>query len=408
MLTPRIAILHAHNTLNYGSMMMCENVIYYLSKLLPGVSFVVLSDHMEETENRLKKATGLDNIMIRPRTISVKNVNTIFRWMPAGFNRVILRYRKIGKTIEDCNVVLVLGGDDISEYYGAIRLLDILMRLRYLKKTKKRVYLLGQTIGPFHSWRIPIARMVLEKMDKIYHRGPISHNYVSNGLGVKGNSFISSDLAFLDLARQHVGFDIEKYNLQIQKYITFVPSGFWSSYCQDYKTYFNGLLHVKNHLLRICEQRNLKLVLLPHVLRSSDDRALVRQMIAGDDNNQTIVAMTDPLLPFEAREILGKSYLVVSQRMHGAISSLQRGVPAVCLSYSVKFSEVVGEYLGLPELVIEIEKSNFEKDLDKACSGIDSILANIASLKGRIEKSVNVAKRDAEIQIEDIAKDILS
>jgi colanic acid/amylovoran biosynthesis protein len=403
-----IGILHAHNTLNYGSMMMCENTIFYLSKMLPNANFIVLSDFVEETEDRLKSAAGCNNISVRRRTLSTPIVKRISNKMSFIVDQVMLRYRNLNRVLDGCNVVIVLGGDDIAEFYGIVRLADILLRLRYIKKAGKKVYLLGQTIGPIHSWRLPLAKWVLPKMDRIYHRGPISYNYVTNVLGIKGNSFLSADLAFLDLARQDAGFDIERYNIQPQKYITFVPSGFWSSYCRDYKTFFNGLLRVKNYLLKICEQQHLKLVLLPHVLRTSDDRTLVRQMIAAGDENRNIVTMTDPLLPFEAREILGKSYLVVTQRMHGAISSLQKGVPAICLSYSVKFSEVVGNYLGLPELVVEIRKANFRKDLDKACSTIDLILQNIATLKVRIEKKVSEAKKDAWIQIEDIAKDILS
>jgi len=38
----KIGILHVPNTLNYGSMMLCENAIYYLSKIIRNVSFVVL------------------------------------------------------------------------------------------------------------------------------------------------------------------------------------------------------------------------------------------------------------------------------------------------------------------------------------------------------------------------------
>jgi colanic acid/amylovoran biosynthesis protein len=321
---------------------------------------------------------------------------------------MLFRYRKMSKVLAGCNVVIVLGGDDISEYYGIMRLLDILLRLWYLKKARKRVYLLGQTIGPLNSWRIPLARTVLEKMDRIYHRGPISYNYVTNVLGVRGNSFLSSDLAFLDLARQGGDYNIERYNLENKKYVTFVPSGFWSSYCRDYRTYFDGLLRVKSYLLKKCEQQHLKLVLLPHVLRTSDDRTVVSQMIAASDKSRNIVTVMDPLLPFEAREILGKSYFVVTQRMHGAISSLQKGVPAICLSYSVKFSEVIGNYLGLPELVVEIRKANFGEDLNKAWSTIDLILENMATLKVRIEKAVSKAKNEAMIQIEDIAKDVVS
>ena len=403
-----IGILNAHNSFNYGSMMMCENTIFYLSKIFPNARFVVLSDFVEETESRLKKATGCRNIEVRRRTLSSNRIERFSKRLSFVVDQLIFRYRGVIKALEGCSVVIVLGGDDIAEYYGNMRLVDILLRLRYLKKNGKKVYLLGQTIGPISSWRRVLARQVLCKMDRIYHRGPVSYKFVTDVLGARGNSFVSSDLAFLDLARQHVGFDLERYDLQAGKYITFVPSGFWQSYCGDYKTFFGGLLRVRKYLQKICEERHLKLVLLPHVLRTSDDRTLVRQIIAAGDANGTIVGVVDPLLPYEAREILGNSYLVVSQRMHGAISSLQRGVPAVCLSYSVKFSEVVGRCLGLPELVVEIGKGNFEEDLDKACSTIDLTLQNMAELKVRIEKKVCEAKKDAAIQIEEIAKDILS
>jgi len=62
----KIGILCAPNTLNYGSMMLCENAIYYLSKIIPNVSFIVLSNFVEETETRLRKAIGCDNIEVRP------------------------------------------------------------------------------------------------------------------------------------------------------------------------------------------------------------------------------------------------------------------------------------------------------------------------------------------------------
>ena len=406
MLKPRIAILHAHNTLNYGSMMMCENTIFYLSKKLPNVSFVVLSDFVEETEDRLKSATGCNNISVRRRTLSTPIVKRISNKMSFIVDQVMLRYRNLNRILDDCNAVIILGGDDIAEYYGIVRLADILMRLRYLKKTGRKVYLLGQTIGPIHSWRLPLAKWVLSRMDRIYHRGPISYNYVTNVLGIKGNSFVSADLAFLDLARQDSDCDIRKYNIEPGRYITFVPSGFWSSYCHDYKTYFVGLLKVANYLLDKCKQLNLKLVLFPHVLRTSDDRSLVRKMIYSGIGNGNILTITDLLLPFEARNILGSSYFVVTQRMHGAISSLQRGIPTVCLSYSVKFSEVVGSYLGLPELVVEIRKANFGEDLNKVCSTIDLILENMATLKVRIEKALSKAKNEALIQIEDLANDM--
>lgn len=109
-----------------------------------------------------------------------------------------------------------------------------------------------------------------------------------------------------------------------------------------------------------CEELDKKVVLLAHVLRWTDDGRFVKEIVSQLDNNR-IEGINDVLLPFQARAILGSSYFVVTQSMDGAISSLQRGVPAICLSYSVKFWEVIGEYLGLPELVVEIRKDRLRR-----------------------------------------------
>ena len=402
----KIGILHAPNTLNYGSMMLCENTIYYLSRIIPNVSFIVLSNFVEETETRLKKAIGVDNIEVRPQTLP-SQINKISNKLSFLVDKVMFRYKNLVKQLNDCNAIIILGGDDISEYYGIPKLLDMLFRLHYLKEADKKIYLLGQSIGPVDSWRIPLAGRVLGRMDKIYHRGFISYNHVTDVLGVKHNSFLSSDLAFLDLPRQNEAFNIEKYDIEPQKYITFVPSGFWSGYCDNYGVYLEELVAVTKYIVSKCEAFNMRMVLLPHVLRWTYDRELVKEMIARIGNDR-IVPINDILLPFQARAILGSSYFVVTQRMHGAISSLQTGVPAISLSYSVKFSEVIGNYLGFPELVVEVRKGNFREDIDKVRPAIDLGLQNITALKGKIEKAVNKAKTDAMIQIEDLAKDIIS
>jgi len=402
----KIGILHAPNTLNYGSMMLCENAIYYLSKIIPNIFFVVLSDFVEETENRLRNATRCDNFEVRPQTTPsrIKRVSNKLSFL---VDKVMLRYKNLVKQLNDCNAIIILGGDDISEYYGVVKLMDILLRMRSLKKTDKKIYLLGQSIGPFFSWRIPLARSVLREIDKIYHRGLRSYKYVVDELKIKNNSSFSSDLAFLDLARQNEAYDIEKYNIKAGRYITFVPSGLWWKYNDRYETYFEGLVTITRYLVKKCEELDMKVVLLPHVLRWTDDVRFVKEMVSKLGNNR-IVGINDVLLPFQARAILGSSYFVVTQKMHGAISSLQKGVPALSLSFSVKFSEVVGEYLGLPELVVEVRKDHFKQDIEKVCSSIDFALQNQTILKSKIEKSVAKAKKDAMLQIEDLAKDMIS
>jgi colanic acid/amylovoran biosynthesis protein len=304
-------------------------------------------------------------------------------------------------------VIIVLGGDDISEYYGILRFLDILLRLKYLKKEGRKLYLLGQSIGPVHAWRIPVARSIIAQVDRIYHRGPHSYNFVTETLRAKHNSFLSADLAFLDLARQNIDFDLSPYDLKPGEYITYVPSGIWSKYSNEYGLYFDGLIKITEFLIEKCQELNMTLVLLPHVLRASDDRAVVKELMAATGNG-CAVAINDVLLPCEARALLSSSYFVVTHRMHAAISSFQTGVPALSISYSVKYSDVIGNYLGLPELVVNAGKADFVRDTEKIISAITSALQHLSILRARVRTAARNAKKDALIQIEHLVKDIVA
>lgn len=274
---------------------MCENTIYYLSMFLPYARFVVLSILVEETESRLKKAIGSNNIEVRSRTISF-HTKKLEKRISILIDQALFRYRTVSKQLNDCSAIIILGGDDISEYYGIFRLVDILLRPNYLKNAEKKIYLLGQSIGPIHSWRVVVAKRVLRRMDKIYHRGYRCYHYVTGVLGANSDSFLSSDLAFLDLPRQSEVFDIEKFGIQHQRYITFVPSGFWAGYPNNYEAYLEGLIDIANYITQKCEVLDRRMVLLPHVLRWTYDRELVKEIITKMGNNH-IVAINDVLLP---------------------------------------------------------------------------------------------------------------
>ena len=101
-------------------------------------------------------------IEVRPQTTpsQIKRVSNRLSFL---VDKVMFRYRNLVKQLNDCNAIIILGGDDISEYYGVLKLMDILLRMRSLKRAGKKIYLLGQSIGPFFSWRIPLAKNVLRE-----------------------------------------------------------------------------------------------------------------------------------------------------------------------------------------------------------------------------------------------------
>ena len=115
----KIALLNIPNTLNYGSMMMAETIIYYLSKFIEKPSFVIISNEKEETYSRLSEATRIKNIEIRELPSLKSKIRRYFGFLN-NYTRTFLSPKSVEtvKLLSDCDHVLILGGDDLSEYYG--------------------------------------------------------------------------------------------------------------------------------------------------------------------------------------------------------------------------------------------------------------------------------------------------
>lgn len=402
----RFALLSGADVLNYGNMLMTENFITYMSRLLHDSTFVIAKEGVSDADlvyNRISKATINDTIEVRGTQTPLDREHAL--WFLSQYIKGSVNPWNVERVrmLEDCGTAIYLGGDTLSNTYMVTTLLRRLFDMWILKKSGKKVFILSHTLGPFSWWQKPLVRYVLKRIDGVYCRDEKSFKYTKNKLRIK-NIRLAADLAFLDLARQKEGVNIENYDVTPKKYFTFVISGIWNKYSHDYEIYVDGLVNLVKHLLKKCKEYDMHLVILPHAWQENDKRLL--DEIISRINDNRIVPIKEALLPYQARAILGSSYFVVSQRMHGAISSLQMGVPAVGISYSVKYSGIIGEYLGLPELVAEIGKNSFEKDIKKVEYVVDQALDNISELKNRINKSLCRAKKDAMKQIEDTAKQI--
>ena len=83
--------------------------------------------------------------------------------------------------------------------------------------------------------------------------------------------------------------------------------------------------------------------------------------------------------PLKARFILGNGIFTITGRMHGAISTLQMRKPAISISYSVKYKGVIGEGLGLHDLIVEGSKQELwenKKVATDVCNRIEYVINN--------------------------------
>ncbi len=405
----KIVIRHIPNTLNYGSAMMAENIIFYLESLLNSSSEYYCDFSTENDLKRVELATA----------ISPLRIDGISKREPSKGNKAVKAvnlYRQIkSETIKyrESNVdsILILGGDDLSEYYAGNRIAIELYRLMSLSKSVN-TFLLGQTIGPFHSWRVPLAKRYLRNCH-IYSRDPLTFDYLIRDLKLS-NVKESRDLAWLDLPRQNENkiksTILGKYSISEGEYITLVPSGIVGQYCSSAGEYFNTWTAILNSLVENETLKAKKIVLLCHVLKpkGADDRNVIREIEQNLTSKQKehVIPIYDAMLPIEARQILGNGLFTITGRMHAAVSTFQMGKPAISLSYSVKYKGVIGEGLGMKDLIIEARGDDLwesGKIVDLVMDKVDYVLSNYDFLVSRIKPAVEENKKLAMDQIEDIA-----
>ncbi len=356
---------------------------------------------------RLKKQLPADIDLVNlGLNINSRASNNFFGKLGTLFRKLFLdpRYFKmIG-----ISAVVILGGDDLSEYYKGWKVASDLYRIkRYSGKIP--VYLVGQTIGPFYSWRIGFAKKCLKNVS-IYFRDKISMlNYQQN---IKaGFAMLGADLAVLDLPLKNIGFEVsEKLNLKENMYITIVPSGFSELYTSNKEGYILKWKDIINDLL---ENENLKdkmLLFLPHVTWPEDDRAVIKEIIdTAREYSQRIVFEDKEYTPEIARYLIGNSYFIISGRMHPAVSAFQQKKPAITMAYSLKFSGVVGEAFGLSDLIIECDSDKAWKNSDIVVMLNDKVKLlynNYSKFIDIIEENLELQKQLAQKQINDIAAKI--
>jgi colanic acid/amylovoran biosynthesis protein len=407
---PNIAVTHIPNTFNYGSMMMAENLIYYLSREIPGLLFFTDVSSKEDLSRLVNAANvgdvySLDDIHADISPSKGSHVPSIFI-LSKHTHRTIEKYKVRGIRYQ-----ATLGGDDLSEYHSTkSHVLKSMYHLNKLARSGIKIFLVGQTIGPFHSYRTLAARLLMGNRNiYVYSRDAVSYGYVVERLKLT-NAFNCADLAFLDLPKQNdtsLPDLLKKYSLPSNEYVCVVPSGLYIHYQRNRARYVQAWCSILKKLLDCSELAGLKIVLLPHVVRPSrwDDRNIIEEMRAKVSSPRLIILM-DELMSYQARYILGNGKLTITGRMHAAVSTFQMGKPAISLSYSVKYSGVIGTNLKRSDLIIESQKDNMYSDdilANLVYEKVKYVTENYDRLKIEIQAEVAVQKEKARTLVKDLA-----
>jgi len=335
----KILLLNASNTLNYGSMMLAENFITYFDPEQRH-EFFVETDRPDETARRLRDATSHPKIEAGIGSWSLRGA--------AGKVKMLLGILFPKRLKVDADLIAVLGGDDFTEDHGWRALVSQLLRLNLFTPP---VCFIGQSMGPFFSFRKPLCKLLLSRADRIVLRDTISYDFCKS-LGLRNISKMP-DLAFAPLAREAQADTSDRAGS-----VCFFPSEliwrFSPSKSRD------DCIGFYEKALTLLSERFKSVLVLPHVLRpdSSDDRKMVEELSARVVR-ENITYTTDILTPAEVRGLISASDVIVTGRMHPAVSAVSCGVPVIAFAYSEKYHGVIARDCGLEPYVLDIRKIPF-------------------------------------------------
>ena len=343
---------------NFGTAMMGLVVIQALADRVPG-PLRVFADLWPETDiDEIFAELNVDRARVsisrhapppRPRLASAAGLALRLRELAGAADT------RIG------DLFVVLGGDDLSEYYD--NRTWRLLRGFWLTNRATPTILLCQTIGPFNQPRNRLAARFLMPALQVVTRDRWTTSYLETEFGLRKRVRQGTDLAWSDLPLQHRR-DLEaevlaRFGLAPDSYATVVVSAMQKGgyYTQDRALYLQSWAQAVEQLLALPEMAGRQICLLAHTFGPiyGDEGQNVRDVfgLLPPAVQARVVPVPDRLLPTRARFVLGNGLFTITGRMHPAVSTFQMGKPAISLAYSKKYEGVIGSMIGRSDLIIE-------------------------------------------------------
>ncbi|MEM2506185.1 MAG: polysaccharide pyruvyl transferase family protein, partial [Nitrososphaeria archaeon] len=226
----------------------------------------------------------------------------------------------------------------------------------------KRVIMFPNSVGPFRTWfGRSLARLVLNKMDFLLIREPISYEVVE-ALGVKSPKILTSDTTIL-----LEGSDKDALFESFTSPILGVSPGFYAQALSRKEIDRYILSHAKALDLAI-EKFGFIVAFLPHYVSgfSYDDLEVSRLIVERMENkDHTFIHEAKSVERFKSA--LDRVDLVISSKMHPAVLAVSGGVPSIYIAYDQKQTGFF-RLLGLDECVLLIRDFTDEALLQKISS----------------------------------------
>ena len=316
----------------------------------------IVVDHINIPIHPIFLNTGL-KFILRNNVFNLYFRSLLYKWLKVK----LFGDDSILSVLSGCDLVLdVTGGDSFSDIYGMKRFTAACLQKIIICNMKRRLVLPPQTYGPFESaFSRMLAKKTISGADDIFTRDKLSFNCLKDELGIKKEIRLFPDVGFAlhekpydwKEAKDFIGINI---NGLVYK------GGHRGKNDYGLLCDYPGL--VKKILRFFLEEKNLKVLLIPHVFapESVDDDVKAIHEILKEYPHPNLSMIEPDFDEEEIRSVMKSAQLFIGSRMHACISSCCQLVPTICLAYSRKFAGVM-ETIGYDKFVLGMQRSSTDE-----------------------------------------------
>lgn len=250
--------------------------------------------------------------------------------------------------------------------------------------TKRPLIVLAQTFGPFeHRLNRWLVRFCLSRAKLVTARDANSFE-ILNRIGISGNSYLTSDLAFLlepdpidNVIQEHKELqkivDREFIGISVSKLFGNSVFSYIKDEGQRHEIFFNVMALALDNIV---ERYGMPLVFVPQVtIPENNDREAAKAVVQRMKYKDQAIILEDDYTASAIKAVIGRLKFFVGCRMHALIAAVSQGVPTLALAYSPKTINVIGsgfEY----EYVIDVRDLPIEDFCAVFADRISTLLAN--------------------------------
>ncbi len=395
----RILIINSNCSWNKGSAAQVISTVQILRKMIPNTTFTLWSDYYPELDAQTCKP--YDIRVIGGKKFKILQNHVLFSalsqrlsyalrsllwsfFSKTGFGASRLLRNKVLKEFQECNLIIDLSGDSLSDNhnFSVLPFLNDCIAL-FLRK---KIVAFSQSIGPFNPLMKPLALFYLNRANLLFIREKESLKLLQKISCQNPNIQLIPDVAFclpsVSTARVQQILNAEDLTKTDATPLVGVGTSVVLYKLSKDKSYLEMMARLSDYIV---EKLNAHVILVPHVINDDEinDIDIAIQVHRRAKNKNAITVLKGNYEPQEIKGIIGTCELFIGARMHSNIASTSLSVPTISIGWSLKYIGIM-ESLHLADYCCDINTVSFNELISK----IDDAWVNKDRIRQRLLEEI--------------------